>query len=239
MRGWIKLHRQFLEWEWYDDNNTKILFLHLLLKTNHKDRSYRGDIVKRGTLLTGLQLLSKETGLSVQQVRTSLGKLNSTNEITIKTSNKGTVIQVVKYDSYQEVTNEATTGQQTNNKQVTTNKKEKKEKKSIDLPDLDESKLLLLTKWVEYRKQLKKPLTQYGIDTLAKKIQSKPLVESQWVINHTIENGWQGLFWDKYKPEEVRTIPKDVARTCLKVPAMMEKKLSEGFTREEIENFAL
>lgn len=239
MRGWIKLHRQFLEWEWYDDTNTKVLFLHILLKANHTDRRYRGSIINRGTFVTSLDILSQETGLSIRSVRTCLDRLETTGEVTSERTSKGTVIQVVSYDSYQEVTSETTDKRQANDKQTTTTKNVKKEKKSIGLPDLDESKLLLLTKWIEYRKQLKKPLTQYGVDTLAKKIQSKPLAESQWVINHTIENGWQGLFWDKYKPEEVRTIPKDVARTCLKVPAMMEKKLSEGFTREEIENFAL
>jgi hypothetical protein len=127
--GWVKIHRQFLEWEWYDDTNTKILFLHLLLKANHKDKNYRGQIIKRGSLLTGRELLSKETGLSVMQVRTSLTKLKSTNEITIKSNKKGTEIQVVKYNDYQVVTNEVTNKQPTSNQQVTTNKNVKKEKK--------------------------------------------------------------------------------------------------------------
>lgn len=125
--GWVKIHRQFLEWEWYDDTNTKILFLHLLLKANHKDKKYRGQTVKRGSLLTGRELLSKETGLSVMQVRTSLTKLKSTNEITINSTKKGTEIQVVKYDEYQVVTNEVTNKQPTDNQQVTTNKNDKKD----------------------------------------------------------------------------------------------------------------
>ena len=138
MEGWIKLHRRFLEWEWYDDNNTKILFLHLLLKANHKDKKYRGQIVKRGSLLTGRELLSKETGMSVMQIRTSLTKLKATNEITIRTSSQGTEIQVVKYNSYQVVTNEATNEQPTNNQRVTTNKNVKKEKKVFIPPTFQE-----------------------------------------------------------------------------------------------------
>lgn len=143
--GWVKIHRQFLEWEWYDDTNTKILFLHLLLKANHKDKNYRGQLVKRGSLLTGRELLSKETGLSVMQVRTSLNKLKSTNEITINSNKKGTVIQVVKYNDYQVVTNELTNKQPTDNQQVTTNKNEKNEKK-YNIPAYEEFKNFALSK---------------------------------------------------------------------------------------------
>ena len=63
-QGWIKLHRQLLEWDWYDDINTKVLFLHLLLKANHKEKKYRGKIIKVGQVMTGRKLLSLETGLT-------------------------------------------------------------------------------------------------------------------------------------------------------------------------------
>lgn len=128
MSGWIKIHRQILDWEWFDDKNAFRLFMYLLLKANHKERSYKGKVINVGETLTGLELLSKELGLTVQQTRTALSKLKSTNEITIKTSSQGTVIQIVNYSKYQTVTNEITDEQQTNNKRITTNKNEKKEK---------------------------------------------------------------------------------------------------------------
>jgi len=127
-QGWIKIHRQLLSWEWYDDTNTFRLFMHLLLKANHKDKKYRGKVVKAGSLLTGRELLSAETGLSIQQIRTSISRLKSTNEITIKTSKQGSVIQVVKYAKYQIVTNKVTNSQPTANQQLTTNKNVKNEK---------------------------------------------------------------------------------------------------------------
>ena len=129
MQGWIKLHRQLLEWEWYNDNNTFRLFIHLLLMANHKDKKYKGMQLKAGTVITGLELLSKQTGLSVQQIRTSLKRLISTNEITNETSSKGSIIQIVKYIDYQLLTSEVTNQQQTNNKRTTTNNNVKKEKK--------------------------------------------------------------------------------------------------------------
>lgn len=128
--GWIKLHRQLLEWEWYDDINTSRLFVHLLLKANHKDRKYRGTTIKRGQLLTGRNLLAAETGLSEQQIRTCLNKLKSTSDLTIKSTSKGTLLTVDKYGVYQGEddratsisTSKSTNEQPASNQQVTTNK---------------------------------------------------------------------------------------------------------------------
>ena len=36
--GFIKLYRSMLQWEWYDDVNVKVLFLHLLLKANYEEK---------------------------------------------------------------------------------------------------------------------------------------------------------------------------------------------------------
>jgi predicted transcriptional regulator len=137
--GWIKLHRSLLDWEWYDDINVMRVFLHCLLMANHKDKKYRGAVVERGSFLTGRDTLASQTGLTVQQIRTSLNKLKSTNELTIKSSKQGTVIQVVSYDKYQEVTNESTTHQPDSNQIVTTNKKNKniKNEKKNTLADAE------------------------------------------------------------------------------------------------------
>lgn len=132
MNGWIKLHRQITEWEWYSDSNTFRLFIHLLLKANHKDNNYRGKLIKQGCLVTGREKLSLETGLSIRQVRTCLERLEMTNEIAIKSSSKGTEIQIVKYVDYQVTTNETTdkvpSKRPTNDQQTTTNKNEKNDK---------------------------------------------------------------------------------------------------------------
>jgi len=130
-QGWIKLHRQILEWEWYSDNNCFRVFLHLLLKANHKEKRFKGIELKVGSIVTSRDLLARETGLSSQQVRTALNKLISTNEITSVTSSQGTILQIVSYEKYQIATNEITNEQPTSNQQSTTNKNVKKEKKFI------------------------------------------------------------------------------------------------------------
>ena len=130
-QGWIKLHRQILEWEWYSDNNCFRLFLHLLLKANHKEKRVKGIELKVGSIVTSRDLLARETGLTSQQIRTALTKLISTNEITNVTSSQGTIIQIVNYEKYQVPTNEITNEQPTSNQQSTTNNNVKKEKKFI------------------------------------------------------------------------------------------------------------
>lgn len=130
-QGWIKLHRQILEWEWYSDNNCFRLFLHLLLKANHKEKRFKGIELKIGSIVTSRDLLARETGLSSQQIRTALSKLISTNEITSVTSSQGTIIQIVSYEKYQVATNEITNEQPTSNQQSTTNKNDKNNKEIL------------------------------------------------------------------------------------------------------------
>jgi hypothetical protein len=122
--GWISLHRKFIDWEWYDDNNVVKLFIHCLLKANHKEKSWKGIVVPKGSFITGRKQLAIETKLSEQQIRTALNKLKSTNEITIKATNLNSIISITNWDFYQDnnqqTTKRVTTKQPTNNQQVTT-----------------------------------------------------------------------------------------------------------------------
>jgi len=147
---WIKLHRSVIDWEWYSDANVMRLFIHLLLVSNHDDNFVNGILVKRGQKLTSYKSISRETGLSNQQARTAVSKLKSTGEITIKTFNKFSIIQIVNYDKFQSSTSKITDNQQTNNKQsndkITTNKnnkeiKEKKETQNFENFGFDKSQL--------------------------------------------------------------------------------------------------
>jgi len=133
MQGWIRMHRRFIEWEWYRDNNVKVLFLHLLLTANHKEKEWKGHTIKRGELVTSISSLSKHTNLSSKQVRGALQKLSKTGETAIKTTNKFTLLTIVNYDKYQGETQEegkqegkqrANKGQ-TKGKQRATNKNDK------------------------------------------------------------------------------------------------------------------
>lgn len=99
---WIKLDRGILKWEWYTDVNTKAVFIHLLLRANTKNGVFRGTSIKRGQVVTSVQSLSNETGLTPSVIRTGLEHLKSTGEIKIRPGNKFSVITVANYDRYQE-----------------------------------------------------------------------------------------------------------------------------------------
>lgn len=148
--GFIKLFRQILDWEWYDDLPTCRLFIHLLLKANYAERNWHGQTIERGSCITSYATLASETGLSQEQIKRALKNLTKTGEIKRIATNKNTVICVVKYADFQGFGfeyNEQTTSkeqaenkqktneQQTSNEQTTTTKeiknKRNKESKNI------------------------------------------------------------------------------------------------------------
>lgn len=97
----MKLHRSFLNWEWFDDDATTRIFLWLLLSANHKPTKWRGRTVDRGQLLTGRKQIAAGTGCSERQVRTALSRLKSTSEVTIESTNRFSIITICNYKRYQ------------------------------------------------------------------------------------------------------------------------------------------
>lgn len=138
LNGFIKLHRKLVAWGWYQDYVVKDVFLHLLLTANFKDTSWRDITLKEGQLVTGTKKLAEDLGFSRQQVRTALDKLKSTNEITIKSTNKYSIITVVNWGDYQSSeesltstsTKSATNEQPTSNQQITNNQPQRKNNKN-------------------------------------------------------------------------------------------------------------
>lgn len=137
MRGWVKIHRSFLTWEWFDKPEMVQLFIYLLLQANHDAKEWHGITIERGQIVTSVARIAQDTRLSPRSVRTCLNRLKATNEVTIESTSQYTIVTISKYDTYQDadetsdkandkandkrVTNE----RQTNDKQTTTNKNDK------------------------------------------------------------------------------------------------------------------
>ena len=80
--GFFKLYRSMINWEWFKDSSTLHVFIYCLLKANHKDQRYKGDVVKRGSFFTSRKIIAEETGMTERKVRTALEHLKMTNELT-------------------------------------------------------------------------------------------------------------------------------------------------------------
>lgn len=104
--GWIKLHRQILNWEWFKKPEALSVFIYCLLRANIIDGSWRGIGFERGQFITSLETIRKDTGLSIQQIRTALKHLIKTGEITSSSTNKYTIITICKFNIYQSACDE-------------------------------------------------------------------------------------------------------------------------------------
>lgn len=146
--GWIKLHRSILDWRWYGDQNTRIVFIHLLLTANHKDKAWRGITIRQGQRAVSYEGLAEELQLSVQNVRTAIKHLKSTGELTSHLTGSCPIITIQNYGKYQALYSEGeeaveggltgnltpnlTGSQQAANRLLTPNKNIKKERTKED-----------------------------------------------------------------------------------------------------------
>ena len=127
--GFIVLYRSLLDWEWYSDANTFRLFVHCLLRANHKEKKWQGITIDRGSFVTSYQHLALDLGLTVQNVRTSLNKLKSTGELTHKSHSKYGIITINNYDKFQDTNSQTNT--QLTVKQQSSNNKQQRNKETM------------------------------------------------------------------------------------------------------------
>lgn len=204
--SFIKIDRKISHWEWYGDPVVLTLWIHILIEANYVDKEWQGIKVGAGELLTSVAKLSQTSGQSIQQTRTALKKLESTNEITCKTTNKYTLIHVNKWNEYQ-----------TNNKQVTsksTNKSTSHLTTTKEVQEIQEYKNIYnppiippqedcspefaeaLDAFAEMRRRIRKPLTDRAKQMILNKLKKLAIDEETQIeiLNQSTMNSWQGVF---------------------------------------------
>jgi len=140
MEGWIKLHRRLTKhWIWTNEKYLKC-WIWFLIRANHKTEKVLIDTelieLKPGEFITSIHKIAEATKLTTQNVRTILKLLQSDKMINKASNTRLTKITICNYDDYQvtqqtynKPTNKlATYGQQSANKQPTTDKNVKNEK---------------------------------------------------------------------------------------------------------------
>ena len=126
MQGWIKLHRQIIENEFYfSERFTKSqAWIDLLLLANHKNHTLfiRGNEInlKRGQLCYSQRTLAQLWGWNERTVKKFLNLLKKREMIHYKSTKVTTVITILNWDLYQSSTEQ--------NTEQDTNKQECKEK---------------------------------------------------------------------------------------------------------------
>ena len=213
--GWVKTYRKLSEWEWYKDSSMVHLFIHLITKASHEDRSWRGKVIKRGQMVTSRKILSSETGISEQTIRTCLERLKSTSEITIQSTNRNSIITICNYEIYQAEKNEA--NQQTNQparRQSTSSqptiKQELKElknikntKKEFDLSFVDVVFMPLVKDFIQYRKEIKKAYkTERGVKQFyneLRKLSNGNYQTAKKLVEHAKGKEWQTVYPIKHE----------------------------------------
>ena len=101
-RGYFKVYRSMLtDWGWFTNPNTAHLWIYILGRANDTPSTFKGMRIGRGELLESQAEMCRKTGLSRQELRTSLSHLISTKEITMKPTKFGMRIKVLNYALYQ------------------------------------------------------------------------------------------------------------------------------------------
>ena len=221
--GYIRLHRTLTGWRWYKDGNVLRLWLHLLLNANYAPSDFQDRIIGRGEQVTSLKALSESTGLSIQEVRTALGKLKRTGEILVNSNRHFTIVSILNYDKFQSdsadkqqtVNTQSTNKQQTVNSQSTTSEKEKKAKNTIPpcIPPTASAEEIpfsgalgdAVRDWLAYKAERRESYKPTGLKSLFSQIERTVKVHGEDAvcdcIRLSMSNGWRGIIWDRIEKE--------------------------------------
>ncbi len=138
--GWVKLHRQALDNGWLKNPVLWAFWSYCLLRANHKPCTtivgYQQVQLEPGQFIFGRKQAMEDLSLSEQNIKTCLKNLKNTKNLTVKVTNKFSVITVVNWHIYQdeeEETNQQTNQRLTSNSPATNHRQECKEVKEENL----------------------------------------------------------------------------------------------------------
>ena len=105
MKGYIKLHRKIALNKYYKKSQYIHLWLHLLIRASHNGSTWkfkgREYTIRPGQILCRMKGLSEQTGISEMQCYRIIKKFEKVKQISKKTYNKCSVIQILNYKNYQ------------------------------------------------------------------------------------------------------------------------------------------
>lgn len=122
--GFITLHRKLLTSQVFGDSELLKVWIWCLLRANHQDVEavHANQIIpiKRGQFITGRFTASEELSMSHAKYRKRMQILGGLGQIAIKSTNKYSVITVIKYSDYQDKEKKTTNKKPTKSQQKAT-----------------------------------------------------------------------------------------------------------------------
>ncbi|MBD5226883.1 MAG: hypothetical protein HDS67_02345 [Bacteroidales bacterium] len=103
----ITLSDEFLEWEWFSYHGMVNLYIYLVLRARETARKWRGRVIAPRSIVTTIERISRETGLSIQNIRTCIRKLIESKYITTEVTNNITTITLCEIVSYNDENSDA------------------------------------------------------------------------------------------------------------------------------------
>jgi len=104
-RGYIKLWRKSIDSGWIKNHKLWAFWSYCLLKASHQEFDAIIGVqtvhLLPGQFIFGLRIASSDTGLSIREIRTILAFLKKAENLTIKSTNKFSIITIVNWPIYQ------------------------------------------------------------------------------------------------------------------------------------------
>lgn len=228
--GWISLHRRIKDhWIWKSQNRFQ-WWIDLLLTVNHEDKKVLigGTLLdcKRGQSVRSLENWAKDWNVTKKTVRDFFILLQKDNMIQFENVKISTRITICNYDSYQISVNDKETDskhlvndKETDSKrQLPTNNNDNndnndnKDNLKPEIIELDFKNISSLTwlKWTDFKKsqfkfQYKNQQSeQIALNELINLSKNDPVIADK-IVNHSIANGYKGLFELKTNGQSKKT----------------------------------
>ena len=134
MDGWLKLYRSILDSAVFQDAEVLKVWIWLLCSVafEQHDTICYGKVIhlKPGQIATGRKKIAQCTDLNETKVYRALTALKSLGNIEINSTNKYSIITVVKWDKYQDENGKRTANEQQTNSKTTTDEQQDNSKRT-------------------------------------------------------------------------------------------------------------
>lgn len=100
MNNTIILDKDFVDFEWYRNANTKAIYIHFLLNASVKERRYEGKLLPKYSFVSSVSKIAEACGISIKAVKIAIEHLEKSGHIRKKSGNKYTIFTVNSYEDY-------------------------------------------------------------------------------------------------------------------------------------------